>query len=343
MRMVRWGLAAGVLLAACGGGNGGDQERPPEGAAAAVLPTGPDPCSLVSQAEMEAEIGPLAEPPYRVDGDRSPAVDGEGCFYRARDRRNVTLGVDWEDGEMAFRMLAGTGQAVTDILSGYDPSTDTLEGAWDKVGAAFGQLIALKGDVAVQIDPLGSRLGLDGAARLVSIALRRVESPLNYSGARATVARPAAAPAVRDPCTLVSRQEAEALMGPLREDPTPSADNSECAYVTRAEMLGSPITRILTVVWTDGFYSLGQERMAIAGAAKAMAAQMDPDLPDLSQNAIGEAEPWDERVTLLGGMVTVVKADALLQINGEGVDGFDEAKALAMLRIAARRLQSPTG
>jgi len=340
MRMIRLAVPAVLLWAACGGSGeqGSAADQAADAAASAELPPGPDPCSLVSQAEVEALMGPLAEPPFRVDGYRRPKVDGEGCFYRARDRRNVTILVDWEDGEMAFQMLAGTGQAITDVLSGYDPVTDTLEGTWDKVGAPFGQFIVLKGKTSVQVDPLGSRIGLDGAARLASIALRRLESPLGYSGARATLARSEPAPPSRNPCELVNRQEAEALMGPLREDPKPSDDGTECAYITTQEMLGSPVTRTLKVVWTDGFYALGQERTGIAGARKAMETHVDPDIPDLSKESAGEAEPWDERVTLLGGMVTVVRADVALQINGEGFGGFDEPKALAFLRIAAGRL-----
>lgn len=336
MRIERWMVPVLFLGAACGA----DRPRAGDGAPGdeATLPTGPDPCTLVAQSEMESLIGPLAEPPFRVDGSRRPSAGGEGCFYRARDRRNVTVLVDWEDGELGFQMLAGTGSAISDILSGYDPVTDTLEGDWDRVGAAFGQFIALKGRTSVQVDPLGSRIGLEGSARLASIALRRLGSPLEYSGARATLARAEDRPEPRNPCDLVTRAEVEALMGPLKEDPTSSADGSECSFATREEFLGSPVTRTLAVTWRDGFYALGQERAGIEGATSVMAAQMDPDLPTLSQQAVGEQEPWDERITLLGGVVTVVRGDVMLQIAGDGVGGFDEAKALALLRLAARRL-----
>ncbi len=337
MRIERWAIPALCLGAACGAEGpraGGDGTSRDMGA----LPTGPDPCALVAQSEMERLIGSLAEPPFRVDDDRRPDAGGPGCFYRATDRRNVTILVDWEDGELAFQMLAGTGSAITDILSGYDPVTDTLEGDWDRVGAAFGQFIALKGSTSIQVDPLGARIGLEGSAQLVSIAIPRLEAPLDYSGARATLAREEDSSGLRDPCDLVTRTEVEALMGPLKEDPTSSADGSECSYATRQEFLGSPVTRTLTVTWRDGFYALGQERTGIEGATSVMAAQMDPDLPALSQQAVGEQEPWDERITLLGGVIAIVRGDVMLQIAGDGVGGFDEANALALLRLAARRL-----
>lgn len=337
MRITR-GLVVLMAVAACGGGTPKAEDADAASQEDVALPTGPDPCALVSQAEMEALIGPLAEPPYRVDSNREPKVDGEGCFYRARDRRNVTLMVDWEGGEMYFRMLAGTGQAVTDILVGYDPATDTLEGTWDKVGAAFGQFIALKGTTSVQVDPLGSRMELDGAARLASLALGRVGSPLDYSGAKATMARTETPVTARNPCDLLTRAEVEAAMGPLKEAPRPTADRSECEFITTQEFFGEPVTRALKVTWTDGFYAFGQQRLGVTGAKKIMEAQIDADLPTLSESAGGKGEPWDERITLVGGEITVVKADAMLQLVGDGIGGFDEAKALGLLRIAAGRL-----
>jgi hypothetical protein len=326
-----------AALACCGGC--GEKTSENAEAGAAPLPSGPDPCSLISQAEMEAVTGPLAEPPYRVNSDRRPAPAGEGCFYRARDRRNVTVLVDWEDGELAFRMLAGTGAAITDILTGYDATTDTLEGRWDKVGAAFGQFIVLKGKTSIQIDPLGSRIGLEGAARLASIAIERLSAPLDYSGARATMARSEEPGSTRNPCELVTRQEVETLMGPLLANPAPAADGSGCEFRTDKTFLNEPVVRKLEVQWTDGFYTLGQERSAAGLAVKTMKLHVDQETPDsLSQEALGEGEPWDERMTLMPGIITVVKGDILLKIAGDGVYDFDETRALQLLRIAAGRL-----
>jgi len=329
------------LLTACGGG-GGDASAGSESAAEtaeAQMPTGPDPCTLVSAAEMEALLGPLGEPPFRVDSNRRPDPGGEGCFYRARDGRNVTIFGDWESGPMGFQMMVGMGSSVTDVLSGYDAVTDTLdEGGWDKIGSAFGQLMVLKDTVSVHIDPLGSRIGLPGAVQLASIAVGRVHAPLAYDGARATRNRKERPAETRSPCDLITRQEAEALMGTLSEDPKVNEDGTGCEFVTDKKMMDYPVSFTLEVQWRDGFYALGQEREAIGGAAKAMAVHVDPDIPDLSEQAAGEAEPWDERITLLGGVIEVVKDDVLLKIAASGAFGFDEEKGLQVLRIAAGRI-----
>lgn len=336
MNTRHWCWTLGFALAACGGAGG--EQAADDVVASPDVASGADPCGLVSQAEMEGLIGPMSEPPYRVDSNRQSDATGEGCLYRAKDGRNVTVLVDFEDGEMGFRMLAGTGKAVNDILVGYDAETDTLEGGWDKIGSAFGQLIVLKGKASVQVDPVGSRIGLPGAVRVASMALKRIEAPLAYDGAKAARRRPPPKTADRNPCDLVTRKEAEALMGALRSDPTPSSDGEGCDFAPNLEFMGSKVTRTLKVQWTDGYYALGQERGALEGGAKIMAAQMDNDIPSIGATTMDQGEPWDERVTLLGGLVTVVRQDAMLQIAGDGLGGFDEKKAIELLRIAARRL-----
>ncbi len=127
-------------------------------------------------------------------------------------------------------------------------------------------------------------------------------------------------------------------MGKLRADPHPSEDGTECVFPLTASFMGSPVDQSLTVHWSDGFYELGQARTSMGMAGKTMARQMGPDIPAPGQNVAGEQEPWDERITLLSGVVTVVRRDVLLGAVGNGVNGFDQAKALTLLRTAAKRI-----
>ncbi len=337
-------LIVGVFLG-CGGGDKSAGTATGSGAAPVAqvadnstsTPDPNDPCTLVSQAEMEHFLGPLLEPPYRAK-DRKADPAGTGCFYRAKDLRNVTLEVDREDGELAFRMLAGTGGKVEEALAGADMSTDTLEAGWDKVGRAFGQLIALKGKASVQVDPLGSRLELPAQVEIIKTALSHLPKPLGYDGARA--ARNHTDPAVkpRDPCSLVTRPEAEALMGKLRADPHPSEDGTECVFPLDVSFMGTPVDQTLSVQ-SDGYHSIGQGRLSLGMAPKVMARHgMGSDLPSLGENAAGEKEPWDERMTMARGVIAVVRRDVLLGVAATGVNGFDEAKALKLLRLAAQRI-----
>jgi len=320
-----------VLTAACAGGSGDEAD----GSAGAdqAAPSGPDPCTLVSQGEMEEFLGPLGEPPYRVDVNRRPDPAGDRCLYRDRSWRYVVLEVDWDDGSMALAVMGGATQTVADIL-GTEGTTD-LDGAWDQAKVAFGRLMALKGNTAVTVDPMGSRLDRAAQARIAAIALGRAASPLSYDGAKASRSRKSD-PTPQDPCSLVTRAEAEALMGRLRGDPTTSDDGSECVFELEAELFGSPIQQTLTVQWRDGFYTLGEERFAAGMAQTAMTKSMG-QTPDLQQNAGGTGEPWDESQVLLGGRIIVVARDMLFGAVGTGVGGFDESRARELLRIAVRR------
>jgi hypothetical protein len=327
-----WTVVA--LLAACARGepqsSGGDAARADQ-----TDPTGSDPCTLVSQAEMERFMGPLGEPPYRVDNNRRADPKGDDCLYRDRTGRYVVLGVDWDGGPLLMKIAGATAMAAEDLLGTRDMSADTLEAAWDEAGITFGRLIALKDSTAVTVDPMGSQLDRGAQARIAALALSRVNSPLPYNGASAARSRPPD-PAPRNPCTLVRRAEAEALMGPLRGDPTPSDDGTECTFTLREEAFGSPIVNSLTVAWRDGYYMLGEERLA-TGMAETVMTQDMGEIPELARNSSGEGEPWDDSQVLLGGRVIVVAHDMMFQAIGTGFNGFDEAKATELLRIAVQR------
>ena len=280
-------------------------------------------------------MGPLGEPPYRVDNNRRTDPKGDDCLYRDRTGRYVVLGVDWDGGPLLMKIAGATAMAAEDLLGTRDMSADTLEAAWDEAGITFGRLIALKDSTAVTVDPMGSRLDRGAQARIAALALSRVNSPLPYNGAKAARSRPPD-PAPRNPCTLVTRAEAEALMGPLRDDPTPSEDGTECNFTLREEAFGSPIVNLLTVAWRDGYYLLGEERLA-TGMAETVMTQDMGEIPELARNSSGEGEPWDDSQVLLGGRVIVVARDMLFQAIGTGFNGFDEAKATELLRIAVQR------
>lgn len=333
-----WTLVA--LTLGCGGGktDGGESAAVVEDAASSVAAPDPnDPCALVSQAEMERFIGPLGEPPYRVRR-RSPSPGGDGCMYRARDGRNVTLEADLEDGPLTYR-IAGGGTAVEDLLGGQDMAADTLEVPWDEAVLSFGRLVALKGTAYLAIDPLGSRMDLGQMAEVMRIALGRVGSPLRYDGAEAARARGSDKLREGDPCSLLTRAEVEAAMGPLRADPYQDDEAGGCVYPLDQEFFGEPVDRLLEVHWNDGFHELGMERNALGMAGGAMATFVSgDDTPELGSTASDEG-PWDERVTLLGGVVTVVKADVLLKMAGDGMGGFDEDEALNLLRTAVGRIR----
>lgn len=332
-RLILCGL--GLWLTACGGSSGaarGDADGDPGGVPSS---DSRDPCTLISRAEMERLVGPLGEPPYRAGADRQADPAGDQCVYRDRDLRPVAIEVDWDGGPLLMQLLGGTALAAEDMLGTRDLGADTLWGSWDQIQVSFGRMVALKDSTAVTVDALGARLNQAAQAGLAAVALSRIGSPLAYDGSRAARSRPAA-PGAGNPCSLVTRAEAESLMGPLRNEPTPSEDGTQCTFVLREELFGSPVEQSLTVQWADGFHALGEERLATGMAATMMAQEMG-EIPRLATDGSGPGEPWNEVQVLLGGRVTVVGRDLLLQAVATGVGGFDEDRALQLLRIAMRR------
>lgn len=339
----RWTLLlAAWPLIGCGtkGGDRPKNESASGDVVAARLSINADPndaCRLVSQAEMERFIGSLLEPPYRTK-DRRPNPTGDGCLYRAKDYRSVTIELDRENGEMGFRMLAGTRNTVDEAL-GTGGDTSAIPGAsWDKAARAFGRFVALKGPSTIIVDPLGARLDLATQASIVRLAIAHLDTPLAYDGARAASTRKEVSLTPRNPCSLVTTAEVEGLMGKLRAPPHPSLDGTSCVFPLTVEFAGTPVDRALEVQWSDGFYSLGEERLAIDMTDRTLAKTMGPDLPAVGKDTANDEEPWDERITLPDGMIMVVRRDVLLKIAGDGMGGFDEAKALTLLRSAVSRM-----
>jgi hypothetical protein len=146
----------------------GDPPEPP--------PQTPDPCALVSRAEAEAVLGPLAVPPYRSAGD-SPLWDayGDGCSYYTGGHRVLTIKRTLEGGKTFFRMAAGTSGVGANAASVETAAADTLEGPWDDVMQdMYGTLRVLKGDRMLEVVWRTSPADQAGAVRLAGKALERL-------------------------------------------------------------------------------------------------------------------------------------------------------------------------
>lgn len=331
------------LLAGCSN-NGGEEgkgqvaeQTAPATQTPAEAPEQPaknDPCSLVSQAEMEAFTGPLKEPPYRINRNFRVDPAGSQCLYRSSDSRYVILDVDWDSSPALMQISGGKAVEVEQLLGAGQTGADELTGSWDKVLLTFGRLMALKGTTEVTVDPMGSNLDRAAQARIAALALSHVEAPHAYDGAKASKMRPAD-PAPGDPCSLLTKAEAEAFFGPLRADPQASENGDECVYTLQDEMFGTPIQNSLMVQWQMGFYTLGMERQS-TGMAQKMMSQAMSEIPDLAKNDSAN-EPWDDEQLLLGGLMTVVARDILLQTVASGIGGFDEGKARELLRLVVPR------
>jgi hypothetical protein len=304
-----------------------------------------DPCSLLEPGEIEAVLGaPLATPPF-LSQDGRPELDGSLCDYEDARLQEITVDVDWDHGAMAFSML-GSLQGMVDshakglvhLAEGAD-----LAGEWDEarvVGCC--SFAALRGDQLVTIDVGGSKATIAAAAGLANSALKRLDKPLAIGGWRNV--KPATAyelehrPKLRDSCALVTRAEAEALIGALAGDP--KSVEERCLY-ERASSSGPGQVYVLKVRWRGGFSEYRQQNEMFGTFTQSMSRSMklSGDIKEAFESTgVGGDLPanpaWDSAHYNIAGL-TAVKKDVLISIEPQGGSADD---ALKLMEKAMSRL-----
>ena len=290
-----------------------------------------DPCRLLAASEVEAVVGPLAGPPYRAAG-ATPALNGEDCRYEVAGGRSIRVNVTWDGGAQLIGMMGAMASGLNKAgLSELKISGgSTVAGAWDKAHVSqCCEFNALLGDRLVTVDVAGSHATIAQAASLAGIAVKRLDHPLDLDGAggiKSAQARAAQRPKRRAICVLLSRADAEAIVGTALLAP-PKGDDEACTYEWPLDASGSPYSMKLMVQWTDGFHEMRQ-MSAIMGQASAMIG-----LGSGSGQGTPKAEdgPWDEFSQSIVG-VMAVKSDVLLSIES-GPFKQDVAKALVRKAI----------
>jgi hypothetical protein len=238
-----------------------------------------DPCALLDPKEVEAVFGgPLGTAPYRGSND-DPVPDGSDCVYRSTNFQSIVLSVDFEGGQQAYHigdfvgsLVKGSG-AVNEKTKKAMISEDGSEisGEWDEAKlTAFNCCVfnALRADQMISIDFTGSSATLKQAAGLVDAAFKRIDKPLTLDGGANVQAARAflkTRPARRDPCSVLSQAEAEAILGKLIAAPT--ASNDSCTYELPAQ--GMRQIYELRYRWSGGNYDFRTQLHAanMAGTA----------------------------------------------------------------------------
>jgi hypothetical protein len=187
-----------------------------------------DPCTLLEPKEVEAVLGaPLAIPPYRAAGAgaRRTAFEGHDCVYDAADFQRITLTVEFHDGASGYKMVTSTKSLLgshpdANVKKAFRLADGTeLAGEWDEatlMPMRCCDFLALRADRTIEIDFTNSKATLAQAASLVDTAFKRIDKPLKIDGTAAidaAAARAAQLGKPRDPCSLVTRAEAESILG----------------------------------------------------------------------------------------------------------------------------------
>ncbi len=276
-----------------------------------------DPCTLLDPKEVEAVLGPLAGPPFRTRlNEATPAEEGESCRYESTDLHSIALEADWTGGTMTLKMmslpgkLAGAAKMKGSMPKGLLPEDVSIAGEWDEVRViGCCNLNAFLGDAMVGVDFSGSRASAEQAVGLVNKALLRLDKRIAVDGSAGLAAaqqRMAARPKKRKVCELVTRAEAEAIGGPLAEEPT--GDNAECQY--RYAVKPGARTNdvvVLKVRWIQGFGTFRED----ITMSQSVGASLGVAFKGIDTSPPG---PWDQASVVMNSFYAV-KKDVLVTVE----------------------------
>jgi hypothetical protein len=338
-RTLPFAAAALTSLGGCGSGNEAAPVVAADTVATSPLPQAvtslAGPCELISPTEIAKRVGPL---------DGAPVREGNGCwYYVATD----TTTAEWRQAQ-AGAERARAGGMDTRAIAMYHPTRAGVYAEVDTRGD--GQATTEKptnldaGWDEVRISPTGTLFnGRAGFVR-VSVKSQLLALPVDTMIAIAAALRdgipqgpiphPAAdrsgrTPPARDPCSVLTRDEAQAVLGELVAAPfrarerTPLADptGKSCAFLTAGHRV-----LVLTPVWDYAGLELNAARM-IGSAVRQVA-----DLPGIEGDTL--EGKFDEAVVDLAG-------ELLFRKGGRGVGvryQMSSTNAAGAIRLAEAAL-----
>jgi hypothetical protein len=358
-------LTGAVLLAigvACGGDSGGDGTE--QGAAAGAATNGaeppfelakaPDnPCDWLSADEVQAILGTFSAPPVRVRPGQNPSPDqyGTGCLYALPLQPQlgdgtVTLSVALQSGAHADLASA----AFKSLFSSFGAAPDTVtrsasQSGWDHETRLGTTYLARIGHIGVQVDRGTFEIPEEKAKQLAAAARDKMADrpfanpvdPMLDSVLKMAGSPPRTPSQGPDPCALLTRAEAEAVLGPLTVPPYRSAGGSplwdpygdSCSYFTGNGH------RALTIM---PIWSQGKMTFQMAAGMGGMAANVTGVDEGVAADTL--EGPWDDVAQDMFGMLRFLKGDRMLEVTWVP-SNTNRAGALRLAAIALGRLGAP--
>jgi len=361
MAIARYLMGALLLAAAGCGGDSGAQAGGPETGGNASTPSADarppfelaqapdDPCAWLPPETVQGILGSFTAPPVRVRPGQEPSPDpyGTGCLYTLAMQPQmgtgtVVLSVALSGGQAADLVSAATRSlfgAAGDTTPGLEASQSS---GWDHESQLGTTYLARIGHIGVQVDRGTFEIANDKAKQLAAAARDRMDdrpfaNPVDpfLDSLQKASGRPADPPPQGpDPCALLTRAEAEAVLGPLTVPPYRSAGDTplwdahgdSCSYFTGGGH------RALTIrpTWSQGQMTF---RMATGvGATVANATGMDEALAADTLEG-----PWDDVMQDMHGMLRFLKGDRMLEVTWVS-SSTDRAGALRLAAAAVGRL-----
>jgi hypothetical protein len=323
-------------------------------------------CDWIPVSDVEAIVGKLAGPPTEYGGCRYTLVmpdqiralrENELRGYEADAGKNemaaflakktkpiadpknyaMTLSVEWSG---ATDMMHITKEVIANMFAadGDTPAGRTSDRAkppngWDDEG---GVPFGYSGRIGhIRITVLGETPDVPTQPMAVLAAKVRDRIPDLPFPVKNRYQVMMDVPANADPCGLVTRAEAEAVLGPLVVDPYRSSSyfpplvhpsGHACAYFTAGHHVF-----VLTPIWTKGARNFALDK-GLGGLVR----QVMPQQEDVILKG-----PWDKSQITMDGNLAFLKGDRLLEVNFL-MSSTKRIGALKLATLAMQRLSAMT-
>lgn len=329
------------------------------GGARNQVPVGTRPanaCAWISAADAEALLGPFAEPPRLSEGGCLYTLEVPAELVKARAKQEelakrigstmkfkeqpyallLQVGLDVKTGERALRLA---GEKMASWMK--DPATDSAMKAQPRDTQAEAEDVRASGWDAPRFN--GGRLGtIDVSLIAQSYEVRVPREKLHELTARvrdripdlpfAAESDPFEEPSP-DPCTVLTRAEAESVLGKLVVAPYRSVDDGPlaapngrtCSYFTARHH-----ALIVKPIWSDGKSDLALAR-GVGGLMSIVVNDSEAQSADTIEGS------WDETAISADGRLLLRKGDRAVEIEYE-TSSTDKTGALKLGRIMIERL-----
>ncbi len=331
-----------VAIAACAGCGRGTPAAPPHPAVGSAAETTTvvktqtvpsSPCAWLSQADAEKIAGSaLLRAPRRVLSAENPQPSdaGEACLYEfpadGLERNTISIQLIPDESGAMQTAFAGMGDVEKEFKSApHDAGADPA-GHWDYIGAIPGGLTALRqGRIAVQMTT-SSSVSDKGLALAAGMLDHIPDLPFVLSPEDAAVSAPAP-----DPCRLITRAEAESVLGHLIVAPYRSrkatalafGGGGSCSYFSQQHR-----ALVVTPKESHGAQLFGMLRGVDAKVARRLHTPKPTDVP---------AGDWDQMSIGVDGTLHALKGDKLLSVQFTTSSADLDATA-KLISIALARL-----
>ena len=346
----------------------------PAAQAAANGPRGTLPndlCELIPVADVEAILGKLTGPPkgdktsckYPLPMDEETAKSRAGYQQMARDinpksaaandttTKSVAVIVEVDmrgdmtaerGGKIAATMLANM---FANELGKDSPLADTSKHAeepkrpegWDRATQVHGKsdFRGRIGHLVVTVDENAELINAVPSEKKAELAARVRDRIADLPFVFPFAGPQTGPPPEPDPCSLVTREEAEAVLGKLLAPPYRAHDRGpyakphglSCGYYTAGHHVF-----VVTPKWARG-KQLFEITRGLGTIVTSVAADPDREKADTLDG------PWDDVVLGLDGTLAFLKGDQLLEVEYL-TSSTDAAGAVRLARVALKRLTS---